>query len=57
MNKLSSKTAAFDDFRKHRFNNYRIFTFQPATLFFYQTHPKNTPSGKCGFGVASAKVY
>lgn len=24
--------------------------------FFYQTHPKNTPSGKCGFGAASAKV-
>lgn len=29
--------------------------FQPAT-FFYQTHPKNTTSGKCGFGAAFAKV-
>lgn len=30
--------------------------FNRQHFFFYQTHPKNTPSGKCGFGAAFAKV-
>jgi len=30
--------------------------FSTGNIIFYQTHPKNTTSGKCGFGAASAKV-